>query len=90
MLDEILRDSEPPTEPIEVIWPAALAIELLGGALHAAAARLQNTLDDLKGTGAIRDALRTVSACLDTWEAFRLRRQRRPAGCRAMTTTDGY
>jgi hypothetical protein len=70
MLDEIVRDGEPPTEPIEVIWPAALAIDVLRGALYEAVERLRTAADDLKATVAIRDALRTVAACLDTWEAF--------------------
>jgi hypothetical protein len=69
MLEEIACVTESP-EPIEVIWPAALATEVLRGALHAAVDRLSDAADDIYATTAIRDALSAAAACLDTWEAF--------------------
>jgi hypothetical protein len=70
MLGEIESDSELPAEPFEVLWPAALAIDVLRGALYEAAERLHTSLNDLKSTVAIRSALGIVAACLDTLESF--------------------
>ncbi len=70
MLCEIERDGELPVEPFEVLWPAALAIDVLRGALREAAERLHASLNDLKATGAIRSALGVVAACLETLESF--------------------
>jgi hypothetical protein len=70
MLGQIERDGEPPPAAFEVLWPAALAIDVLRGALREAAERLHASLDDLKATGTIRSALGVLAACLDTWEGF--------------------
>ena len=59
-----------PFEPFEVLWPAALAVDVLRGALYEAAERLHTSLNDLKATGAIRSALGVVAACLETLESF--------------------
>ncbi len=70
MLGEIERDGELPVEPFEVLWSAALAIDVLRGALREAAERLHASLNDLKATGPIRSALGVVAACLETLESF--------------------
>jgi hypothetical protein len=70
MLDDIQRAGGAPGEPFEVVWATVLAHEVLRGALGQATERLDDALNDLDNTAAIRDAVNVVGALLDTWEAF--------------------